>query len=278
MQLNTNLTQLTQFNTTLSTCRSVPRSQDVHVVRGIKNLAAFRFQPQNFESQKCSQAEHVKMSVKIWPPEVPPSPRSSQRVEVWPQDSKESLGQMAPLLSQAIMREVCSSQLRDILFGFRINLYSAFAGCLTSWFHLAIPISHGLKFCHLYLIESFECCLWVIFSKLLTFCFETETPNECLSYRLCVNGLVFTSGIWIYKVKLNPKISWEVPRFKNKQSQTCLSKSVNVNGTVNFFQVKAWSKCTLFPGGQSFCSLLLLNHIFSPTLPPHPPPIAHSML
>ena len=128
-----------------------------------------------------------------------------------------------------------------------------------------MPISHGLKFCHLDLIESFECCLWEIFSKLLTFCFETKTPNECLSYRLCINGLVFTSGIWIYKVKHNSKISWEVPRFQNKQIQACL------------FQLRVWSKCTLFPREQSFCSLLLLNHIFSLTPPPPPRPIQSSL-
>ena len=40
--------------------------------------------------------------------------------------------------------------------------------------------------------------------------------REC---HIAINVLAFSCGIWIYKVKHDFKIPWELPRWQNKQSQ-----------------------------------------------------------
>ena len=40
--------------------------------------------------------------------------------------------------------------------------------------------------------------------------------REC---HIAINVLAFSCGIWIYKVKHDFKIPWELPRRQNKQSQ-----------------------------------------------------------
>ena len=182
------------------------KSQNVYLVRAIQNLAALKFWV-----MKMCRSNTSKWVWKYGPQKTAPPWRAGGAW--WPQDSKESLGQFAPLLSQA----ATGRSLPLVTTNPSHLQFNPDSGLRR---HLDfIPSPHLAKFPRV-LPSLSDWKLWVIFSKLFTFCFETKTPNECLSYRPCINVLVFASGIWIYKVKHNPKISWEVPRFQNKQSQT----------------------------------------------------------
>ena len=87
--------------------------------------------------------------------------------------------------------------------------------------------------------------------------------REC---HIAINVLVFSCGIWIYKVKHDFKIPWELPRWQNKQSQAFISGhtiaviSQQLCARANF-------ECAVF------YNLLLLNHIFQrvPSPLPNPP-------
>ena len=124
--------------------------------------------------------------------------------------------------------------------------------------------SHG--FCHLDLIESFE-----LYFQNASHSVLRRRPQMSVCHIVpCINVLVFASGIWIYKVSHNPKISWEVPRFQNKESKTLQKLQNSIKRGLKFYKIKM---DTFFLEGKGFDSALT-DSIFSP----HPPPGTHSML
>ena len=139
-------------------------------------------------------------------------------VEVDHKIVKRAWVSLLPSFPRLLSGEVCLwSQLREKSFSYICKLRLMCIWYLGVW-HLEPTFgnSHGLKFCRLELYWKPWVLAELYFQNSWHSVLRPRPQMSVCHIASCINGLVFTSGIWIYKVQQNPKISWEVPRFQKQ--------------------------------------------------------------